>query len=258
MNIAISADPPDDPRLQAAARQTAAAAGLPMEGSGMSPDGRLVVTPPRLELRLPGDQGLPLSVDWSQVQVRSAAGRTLRQPLARALGIKSRSQPMPVVIDVTAGWGEDAWLMANFGCTVLAVERHRVMFLLLADGLRRAAELNAEAAARIQLRCRDSITLLGSLGHLPDDLRLFRQPQVIYLDPMFPLGRKTAERKPMKVLRQMVGNDADASSLLKAARQSGARRVVVKRPLRAAPLAESPSHHHAGKSLRYDVYMTLE
>jgi 16S rRNA (guanine1516-N2)-methyltransferase len=82
-----------------------------------------------------------------------------------------------------------------------------------------------------------------------------RRAEVVYLDPMYPAGRKTAERKPLRTLRMLVGDDSDAAGLLDAARKAAIRRVIVKRPLRAAPLAEKPHHTHEGKAVRYDVYL---
>jgi 16S rRNA (guanine1516-N2)-methyltransferase len=82
------------------------------------------------------------------------------------------------------------------------------------------------------------------------------QPDVIFLDPMFPPRRKGAEAKPMRVARQLVGNDEDADALLNAAITLAERRVVVKRPLHGRHLNDQePTTTHKGKSLRYDVYV---
>ena len=91
---------------------------------------------------------------------------------------------------------------------------------------------------------------------LPDVVAQFWPPDVVYLDPMFPTGRKAAERKPLRVLRRLVGDDADAGELLAAALRVAKRRVVVKRPLRADPLGAKPTATHRGKAARYDVYAT--
>ena len=56
----------------------------------------------------------------------------------------------------------------------------------------------------------------------------------------------------------MVGPDTDALELMQAALATDCRRVVMKWPLRAAPLAglRPPSHSITGKTVRYDVFMT--
>ena len=86
--------------------------------------------------------------------------------------------------------------------------------------------------------------------------------EVIHLDPMFPVGRRAMERKAMRVLRRVVGDDADAGDLLchvlklQNFRGDSGGRVVVKRPRKAASLIDDPKpvHQHKGNAMRYDVY----
>jgi 16S rRNA (guanine1516-N2)-methyltransferase len=75
---------------------------------------------------------------------------------------------------------------------------------------------------------------------------------------MFPAKRKksAAVRKEMRLLRLLVGEQEDAPDLLSVAREVATERVVVKRPVDAAPLAPGPSASYAGKLIRYDVYRT--
>lgn len=246
--IAVCADPPQEPRLAATAAKLAAELGLKRIDSSDRPGDvamLLTVVPSRLELRLVGQRGLPVFADLPKLDTRSPAGRTLRQPLARALGLKRRSDPPLKVIDATAGWGEDTWLMASIGCHVLAIERNGIVAAMLHDALVRAAVADQSTAARISVLTDDAADVLRTVSARPD---------VVYLDPMYPAGRKTAERKAMKVLRSLVGADDDAAELLTAAVAVARRRVVVKRPLRAEPLGGKPTHSHRGKALRYDVY----
>jgi 16S rRNA (guanine1516-N2)-methyltransferase len=133
---------------------------------------------------------------------------------------------------------------------VLAVERSPVVAALLADGLRRAlADPSlAEVAARITLRVGDARDVLSDLDEPPD---------VVYVDPMFDLERTSSAlpRKKIQLLRRLLANEGhDAAELLDQALASGARRVVVKRALRAEPLAPRPSASHPGKLVRYDVH----
>jgi len=79
-------------------------------------------------------------------------------------------------------------------------------------------------------------------------------PDVVYLDPMFSAPRKTAERRPMRVLRALAGSDPDAAQLVETA-LAIAPRVVVKRPRHATPLVSHPTVHVVeAKALRFDVY----
>jgi 16S rRNA (guanine1516-N2)-methyltransferase len=84
-------------------------------------------------------------------------------------------------------------------------------------------------------------------------------PEVVLVDPMHPPRGNTAlVKQEMRQLRELVGADPDALALLQAALAAASRRVVLKWPAHAAPLVglRPPSHSIAGKSTRYDVFMT--
>ena len=81
-------------------------------------------------------------------------------------------------------------------------------------------------------------------------------PDVVYFDPMFPPPKKSALPKvEMRILRQLVGDEPDASELFDLARAVARRRVVVKRHRLAEPRAPDPTHSHSDKTTRYDVYV---
>ncbi len=188
----------------------------------------------------------PLLVDFSQVDVTSPQGRRKNQPLAKALGIKAQSTPIRVV-DATAGLGKDSFLIAALGCSVLAVERSPVVAVLLQDAVARIAATHPEIAARITLLEMDARDLSRkSVGQEYD---------VVYLDPMFPPRSKSArEKNEMRFLRRIVGGDTDATELFSMACEMAAKRIVVKRPAQASPLAANPVVSHVAKGIRYDVY----
>ena len=62
----------------------------------------------------------------------------------------------------------------------------------------------------------------------------------------------------MRQLSGIVGADEDADELMRIALATARQRVVLKWPLRAAPLlaAPKPSHEFAGKTVRYEVFVT--
>lgn len=243
-------------RAAALAQELGVAAVAPVAAGrppSTTPRLALVVTPRRLELRvLGGDdeltRGRGVAAELDEIDVTSGPGRSLRTPLLRAVGIRKGEAYRPRVLDATAGLGEDAWLLAAAGCEVVAVERQPVIAALLRDALARVAD--RAAAGRITVVTAEA---REAVARAADEA-----PDVVYLDPMFPgsAKRKTAERKPMRVLRLLVGEDADADELLEPALRTARRRVVVKRPTRAAPLAgRKPTVTHEGRGFRFDVYV---
>jgi 16S rRNA (guanine1516-N2)-methyltransferase len=73
-----------------------------------------------------------------------------------------------------------------------------------------------------------------------------------------PRVKSALVKKEMRLLSSIVGADEDVESLMRVALASARERVVLKWPLRAAPVLESPkpSHQYSGKTVRYEVFMT--
>jgi 16S rRNA (guanine1516-N2)-methyltransferase len=225
---------PDEPR------------GEPLEGAegryAGGPDLFLVRTGARLELRETGAGAAgPLAVEFLPGRGPS---------LLRRAALAGGGEP-PRVIDATAGLGQDAFALAEWGCRVDLIERSPVVAALLEDGIARALARpeTAAAATRMRLHQGDAVGLLPRL----------ERAAVVYLDPMYPRsGREGRKAKGMRMLRRLLGDDPDSDALLEAARRAARRRVVVKRPLRAPPLAGMrPSGSLTGTTVRYDLYGPL-
>lgn len=188
----------------------------------------------------------PVTVDFltGKARHRQHYGGGRSQSLAKAVGLAQVSSL--TVLDATAGLGRDAFVLAGLGARVWLLERHPVVWVLLLDGLARGRQEQPELFARMTLLDGD---LLSGVAPEPE-------PDVVYLDPMFPPQRsKAAVKKDMALFHDLVGADEDADRLLAPARALAKRRVVVKRPRLAPPLAdEAPSYALTGKSNRFDVY----
>jgi 16S rRNA (guanine1516-N2)-methyltransferase len=91
----------------------------------------------------------------------------------------------------------------------------------------------------------DSIQALQSLSQPPD---------VIYLDPMFPQRQKSGlVKKKFQLLQQLERPCTDGEALLSAAIAAGARKIVIKRPLKGELLGgRTPDYSLKGKTIRYD------
>lgn len=187
----------------------------------------------------------PICADWTAPEVRRRVAGGRKQLLARAAGLHKR--PGLRLLDATGGLGRDAFTLAALGAQVGLAEREPTVFRLLEDAHRRAlADPAAAAAAR-------HIELLAG------DARgwMTRGWDVIYLDPMYPHDGKTAlAKKELQLLRELSGGDEDSDSLLGAALANARQRVVVKRPVKAPPLADrKPSLALTGTQARFDIYL---
>lgn len=177
---------------------------------------------------------------------------SVRDPLIKAMGrrqmqLENKSQ-RSTVLDLTAGWAEDAIHLVHAGFTVTSLERHPTVYALLEETRQRSN--NEMVQDYFQLIHANSMSYLHSLNEEVD---------TIYYDPMFPEKRRksAAVGKQMRFMQALVGgpNPEEESHLLALARTRVKYRVVVKRPLKSRPLnGPAPSGNIKGKLVRFDIY----
>ena len=183
--------------------------------------------------------------DFGRLKKRIRPNDLRSELLVRAARLKD--VPEPTAADMTAGLGEDAFLLAAAGFTVTLYERDPVIADLLYDALRRAGEDPeiASIAERMRLVRGDSRQEIGNLSPKPD---------VILLDPMFPERTKSAlVKKKFQLLHQLEGPEDDGASLLAAAAAAGPSKIIVKRPVKGPYLGNvRPGYSYTGKTVRWD------
>lgn len=175
------------------------------------------------------------------------------QAIARAVGLKKYKKQL-TILDVTAGLGKDAFILASLGCQVQLIERSPIIGSLLLDGLQRANAMNVMASI-----IRSMTVTIADAKDILQNLRKEECPEVVYLDPMFPAKNNSALPKmEMRMIRDIAGDDRDADALLKLALEKAQTRAVVKRPKQAPLLLTQPipDFRLKGRSGRYDVYLT--
>ena len=163
------------------------------------------------------------------------------------------------MLDVTAGLGRDAFVLASLGCKLTLLERNPIVYKLLEDGLQRAQtaadsdpQLDA-IVSRMQLLQEDCLQYLDALSKEALDAN---KPDIIYIDPMFPVRKKSAKvKKDMQALHKIVGTDEDSGQIIDKALSKARYRVVIKRPAHAGFLADTkPTYSLNGKSTRFDIF----
>lgn len=195
--------------------------------------------------------GMELRPDFAEMLPRIKQGALQREMLVKAARVKGVEAPRAV--DATAGLGEDSLLLAAAGFTVTLCEADPVIAALLEDALARASahEVLGPIVERMHLVAGDSRIALERAGASTG-----AQPDVVYLDPMFPGRTKSAAvKKKFQLIHglERPTEPLDEESLLQAALAAHPRKVVIKRPVKGSYLAGvKPSHAIAGKAVRYD------
>lgn len=177
-------------------------------------------------------------------------GKGRGQNLAKAVGFKFNKNR--TIIDATAGLGYDAFILASLGANVTLIERSEKIYDLLKAAISEAKLYGGEISKivnRMNLLFGDSKDILPNIA-----------PEVILIDTMYKDRKKSAlVKNDMRLVREVVGSDSDHVELINVALNNASKRVVIKQPRYAETLdnIKACSHQILGKTIRYDVYVTL-
>lgn len=209
----------------------------------------LVVEGDKLGLWIPSVAQKPYYVDFlaGKIAERQARQNMQKELIVKACQVKHLHRPVKI-IDTTAGFGRDAFILAGAGAEVTMVERNAVVATLLQDGLTRLHEIQPDYP--LSLICSDAVRYLSSSQHKS-------MADVVYLDPMFAEERRAKVKKDLQLLQTLLAHEsADPVTLFEAAYQSGAKKIVVKRALYADPIVNlQPNFMVSGKHTRFDIYL---
>jgi 16S rRNA (guanine1516-N2)-methyltransferase len=179
----------------------------------------------------------------------SKRARQTDQLLLKACSNRQRS--IHSVLDLTAGWGVDGFILARHGHVVTMLEQDKLIHGIVAWSLQQLANDAAQAPVAGRLNI-DNTDALEYLQAMQGDQHF----DCIYLDPMFPAHKSSAKpAKEMQILQALTGNSS-IDTCFALALQRARRRVVVKRAAKAPPLTgQKPDLVHRAKSIRFDVYL---
>lgn len=202
-----------------------------------------------------------ISIDFvhGSLAHRQQFGGGRGQAICKAMGLKSGVTPS--ILDTTAGLAGDAFVLATLGCPVTLLERSPILFALIDNAVERASLTDNFQTIINQgfhiKNCDANDYIKEQLGN--NDATPDNQPDVIYIDPMYPERKKSAlVKKDMQILQRLHGQDDNAAELLNNALRYAKKRVVVKRPIQAETLNDKkPNTCIKSKKTRYDIY-TLE
>jgi 16S rRNA (guanine1516-N2)-methyltransferase len=177
-------------------------------------------------------------------------GKGRGQNLAKAVGFKLNKNR--TIIDATAGLGYDAFILASLGANVTLIERSEKIYDLLKAAISEAKLYGGEISKivnRMELLFGDSKDILPKIA-----------PEVVLIDTMYKERKKSAlVKSDMRLVREIVGSDSDHVDLINVALKNASKRVVIKQPRYAETLdnIKGYSHQILGKTIRYDVYVTI-
>ncbi|SFG81422.1 class I SAM-dependent methyltransferase [Oribacterium sp. WCC10] len=195
------------------------------------------------------DGRLELRGDFIENIPRLKPNNLQKEMLVKSAKIKNISHT-PILIDATAGMGEDSLLLAAAGFNVILYEYDPIISALLKDTLNRASSIPelSDIVSRMELHTESSIEAMNHLNFIPD---------VILLDPMFPARTKSAlVKKKFQLLQKLEHPCSDENDLLFAAIAVTPHKIVIKRPLKGPFLAGiKPDYSLSGKAIRYDCIL---
>ena len=196
----------------------------------------------KLSLVMPGM--MPFCVDFLSGPMQARARACLHEQVVKACKAKKG----PKILDISAGLGRDAYLLAKAGAKVLMLERHPIVASLLDDGLKRLKMV--EPAISLDFIHTDSHDYLLALDEES-------YPDVIYFDPMHPSRKKSSKvKKDLQLLQILLGEDLDKQEIAELALTKCQKCLVIKWPRKAPPLLESVAYSYGDKAkstVRFDV-----
>ena len=187
-----------------------------------------------------------------------------KSSLIKAFGKSLLKRDDLVILDATSGFGNDSIELAAKAKKVIMLEKSKIVYALLQDGLERL-----KSALEQELESNEKIikdTLQVEMLSLNLDFQAYARSSqkdinnidIIYLDPMYPKDdKKTALiKKYMQYLQDLTFNSAKDSELLDLALSIAKHRIILKRPLHAEILyPKKLCYQVKSKLVRYDVYL---
>ena len=188
-------------------------------------------------------------VDFTSNDIQNKINPQKAKP-AIVKAIEGRNNQPLNILDGTAGLGSDSFVIAARGHKVIAIEKSKIVYTLLLDGLNRAknSESIYKFANNISLYNFDTESYLSQTQEIFD---------VIYLDPMFPERKKSAKvKKGMQTLQLLLGHsNSDENNLFNLAFNKS-KKLIIKRAVNNPYFADKkPTNSLKGKSNRFDIYI---
>ena len=164
--------------------------------------------------------------------------------IKKALG---RSDKPLKILDCTAGMLQDTLLFLSLGHEVTALEQSKILFYLLQDGISRSEDQSI--FNQLDLKHMNACSYASQAKNF----------DVIYFDPMYPPSKKNALSSgkleyiakilEVESLKNNPMHDFEVLQLIPA------KKMIVKRPIKAESFSSQLNYQVMGKTTRFDVYI---
>jgi len=164
--------------------------------------------------------------------------------IKKALG---RSEKPLKILDCTAGMLQDTLLFLSLGHQVTALEQSKILFYLLQDGISRSEDQSI--FNQLDLKHMNACSYASQAKNF----------DVIYFDPMYPSSKKNALSSgkleyiakilEVESLKNNPMHDFEVVQLIPA------KKMIVKRPIKAESFSSQLNYQVMGKTTRFDVYI---
>ena len=164
--------------------------------------------------------------------------------IKKALG---KSEHPLNILDCTAGMLQDALLFLSLGHQVTALEQSKILFHLLQDGISRSEDQSI--FKKLELIHTNACSHAAQAKNF----------DVIYFDPMYPSTKKNAlgsgQLEYISKILETESLENNAVKDFEVLQFIPARKMVVKRPIKAEPFSLQTNYQVTGKTTRFDIYI---
>ena len=151
------------------------------------------------------------------------------------------SQSNSAILDCTAGFGRDSFLLDSMGHDVTMIENSPIVAMLLKNALRRSNNINIKLF----------------FGNAYDYMKHSNEKyDYIYIDFMFEkLKNKSLSSKNDETLKMISFNDNDKNKIIQLAQTVSNKKVIVKEPRNTVSGILKPNYIIKTKLLKYNIYL---
>ena len=151
------------------------------------------------------------------------------------------SQSNSAILDCTAGFGRDSFLLDSMGHDVTMIENSPIVAMLLKSALRRSNNINIKLF----------------FGNAYDYMKHSNEKyDYIYIDFMFEkLKNKSLSSKNDEALKMISFNDNDKNKIIQLAQSVSNKKVIVKEPRNTVSGILKPNYIIKTRLLKYNIYL---